>query len=282
MPPKLIQFFTHDRPVGVVISLNALVLFLLSFPDLAHQHWLGMLDALFLFYFMIEAFTKIRLLGWQEYRASGWNRFDFLILILSIPSVVLLFQTQESNYTFIFVFRIIRVIRFFKFIRFIPNIQELIAGIQRAFKASVFVLLAFFVYSFIISLISCRLFQAYAPNLFGDPVTSFYHIFRVFTIEGWYEIPEEVIRESGMVGASSFLTRFYFIVIVISGGLFGLSIVNAIFVEEMVRDNNDDIVDKILEMERKIDQLLVQTVRPSESLPVSESIPPEEEGNQDA
>lgn len=254
------RWFTDDRPVALVISMNAIVLFLLSFPQFGGNNFLEILDAIFLFYFMLEALLKIRELGWDSYIKNGWNKFDFIIVVMSIPSLILLFEHNLSDFTFLFVFRIVRVIRFFKFIKFIPNIQELLAGITRAFKASVFVLLTFFVFSFIVSLISCRIYHNIIPDMFGDPLISFYHTFRVFTIEGWYDVPEAIVKageESGELQmAGIFFTRLYFIVILISGGLIGLSIVNAIFVEEMVRDNNDDIILKMKRMEKKMDDLL--------------------------
>ncbi len=256
--PKRVRFFIDDQYVGAVIILNALVLFLLSFRELEDNLILGIIDAIFLVYFLIEAILKIRIMSWKGYMSSGWNRFEFLIVLASIPSLILLFKASLTNLAFIFVFRIIRVLRFFKFVRFIPNLKELVAGVQRAFKASVFVLLAFFVYSFIVSLISCRLYQHTAPELFGDPIRSFYNIFKVFTIEGWYEVPEGIIEQANLSESGAFLTKTYFILIVMSGGIFGLSIVNAIFVEEMVRDNTDELEGQVAEINEKLDKLLAQ------------------------
>ncbi|MFK7921307.1 MAG: ion transporter, partial [Bacteroidia bacterium] len=159
---------------------------------------------------------------------------------------------------FVFVFRVIRVARFVKFFRFIPNLDELVAGIKRAFKASVFVIIAFIVFGFIISLISCRLFKDIAPDMFGNPIASFYSIFKVFTIEGWYEVPERMVRFARLGTTEAFFIKLYFILIVGTGGLFGLSIVNAIFVEEMVRDNNDKLESDVKSLHTKVDLLLEQ------------------------
>lgn len=258
MSPFWVRFFTDDRRVATVIVLNAIVLFTLSFPELEHNLWLEVIDACFLTYFLMEALIKIRLMGWRRYIRPRWNQFDFVIVMLSIPSVILLFQPSLPNLAFIFLFRILRVLRFFKFIKFIPNIQELIAGIRRAFKASIFVVLAFFIFSFLISLISCRLFQDLSPRLFGDPISSYYHIFKVFTIEGWFEVPEQLIEDAQVGIAGRFLIKLYFMVIVVVGGIFGLSIVNAIFVEEMVRDNNDDLERAVADMQGKINLLVAR------------------------
>ncbi|MCI4668961.1 MAG: ion transporter [Bacteroidia bacterium] len=256
MKKALQRLFTEDRIVAFVIMLNAIVLFILSYEQYIHNRLLSTLDAIFLFYFLMEAIIKIRLMGWRKYISSGWNKFDFAIVILSLPSVILLFMENMPDFAVIFVFRIVRVLRFFKFIKFIPNIDELVAGIRRALKASVFVLLAFFVYCFIVSLISCRLFQHISPEMFGDPIRSLYNVFKVFTIEGWFEVPEAIIAQAEMNEVNSFFTIGYFILIVISGGIFGLSIVNAIFVEEMVRDNNDDLIVKIEAMDEKMNHIM--------------------------
>lgn len=259
MSQRFTRLFTDDKPVATVISLNAIVLFLLSFDGM--KPWflvLSALDSAFLIFFFLEAFFKIRMLGWKPYISRGWNKFDFIIVVLSLPSLILIFEHTLPDFAFIVVLRIVRVLRFFKFIKFIPNIQDLISGVQRAFRASIFVLMAFFVFGFIISLISCRLYKPFSEDMFGDPIVSYYHIFKIFTVEGWYEIPETLIENAGpnMSFGWRLFTKLYFVGIVLVGGLFGFSIVNAIFVDEMVRDNNDDLLLQMDEMNKKLDELL--------------------------
>ena len=79
-------------------------------------------------------------------------------------------------------------------------------------------------------------------------------MFKVFTIEGWFEIPDDVTQNLSPV--SAFFTNVYFIFIVMSGGIFGLSLVNSIFVDAMVSDNNDSLENKIQSLEEKIDLLI--------------------------
>ncbi|NQX82448.1 MAG: ion transporter, partial [Flavobacteriaceae bacterium] len=43
---------------------------------------------------------------------------------------------------------------------------------------------------------------------------------------------------------------------VITGGVFGMSLVNSIFVDAMVSDNNDNLERKIEELNKKMDRLL--------------------------
>ena len=269
--PAWMRLFIEDRYISVIITINAVVLFLLSFQSLEGNRWLDLIDVLCLLYFVLEAVFKIRLLGWKGYMSSAWNRFEFVIVLASVPSMLLVFNASVYDLSFIFIFRIVRILRFFKFLRFIPNLGELVAGVRRAFKASVFVLLAFFVYSFLVALLSCRMYQQVAPDLFGDPLNAYYNTFKVFTIEGWFEVPEAVIEVGELGTTATFFTKLYFILIVLTGGLFGLSIVNAIFVEEMVRDNNDDLIRKVDDIQLKLDQLLAQNL-----LTVSSSSPPDD------
>lgn len=85
---------------------------------------------------------------------------------------------------------------------------------------------------------------------------SFYTIFKTFTVEGWYEIPEKLAL--GLSISSTFLTYVYFIFVVFSGGIFGLSIVNSIFVDAMVSDNNDELEKKIDLLDKKLDILITK------------------------
>lgn len=75
-------------------------------------------------------------------------------------------------------------------------------------------------------------------------------------MEGWYNIPEEIAKNSSE--SIAFLTKIYFIFILVTGGIFGLSLVNSIFVEAMLSDNTDDIEKKVDELNRKVSTLLEQ------------------------
>ncbi|HRD83001.1 MAG: hypothetical protein IAE84_13065 [Saprospiraceae bacterium] len=56
----------------------------------------------------------------------------------------------------------------------------------------------------------------------------------------------------------SFAARLFFMSVFFFGGVIGLSIVNSIFVDSMVSDNNDSLELKVDALQRKIDLLLEQ------------------------
>ena len=76
----------------------------------------------------------------------------------------------------------------------------------------------------------------------------------IFTMEGWYEIPDLIsIKTFALLGV---FARIYFVLIVLSGGILGLSLVIAVFVDEMTMDNTQDLEKAVARLETKINQLL--------------------------
>ncbi len=236
----------------LVIMANAVVIFLLNFPHFEHNPFLLGLDHFFLGIFIVEAIVKIRVFSWRKYWKDPWNRFDFVVLILSLPSLLvgLIAVPDTSAVLSLRMFRMIRLLRFF---RFIPHIGLLLEGMLRAIKSSVFVLLSFAVITFLLSLFTCTIFKEAAPEYFGNPLISAYSIFQLFTIEGWNDI-STAIADQHDASFGSFFVRLYFVLIVLGGGMFGMSFVTAIFVDEMTIDNNR-------ELEKKIDVLTAQVDR---------------------
>ena len=148
-----------------------------------------------------------------------------------------------------------------RFMRFIPNIRQMMAGIQRAFRASAFVFAALLIYNVLLAILSTYLFHAEDPYHFEDPFRSLYTIFQMFTLEGWNEIPETIEANSEPGSWKIAFSRLFFLIVVMTGGIFGFSIVNAIFVDEMVMDNNDVLENKVDELNKKIDRLLAERDR---------------------
>ncbi len=67
---------------------------------------------------------------------------------------------------------------------------------------------------------------------------------------------EKVLDLLNSFEKNAFLSYLYFIFIVITGDIFGLSLVNSIFVDAMLSDNTEDISEKIDKLEEKIDTLI--------------------------
>ncbi len=249
------NFFLNEKMVLGAIIINALIIFILAFPSLEKTSWLIYCDSIFVFYFTIEAIIKIRKLGTKGYFKEGWNRFDFLIVIVSFPLIFEnLISFSGDNFHIITIFRLFRLLRVVRFFRFVPNLAHILAGLSRAFRASIFVFVILIFLNFIFAVLTTYMFSHIVPELFGNPIRSAFTIFQLFTLEGWNEVPA-AFNEMGYTAVEINLIRFYFAFIVLAGGIFGMSIANAIFVDEMTMDNNVVLEKKIDSLEEQINKL---------------------------
>jgi voltage-gated sodium channel len=240
------------------IFLNTVVIFLLYFPAYKDVFILELIDHLFILFFVTEIVVKLNVMKPKAYFGASWNRFDFIIIMASLPSLLVHF-VELPNASLIIILRLFRLVRLIRFIRFVPHIDKIMSGLGRALKASLFVLLALVFLNLLFALFTCHFFQNMAPEYFGNPLIAAYSIFQLFTVEGWYEIPAAIAENSTMENDLLLgLTRLYFVMIVL-GGIFGLSFANAVFVDEMTMDNTDAIeakIDNLQEQVRKLHELL--------------------------
>lgn len=250
------NFFTSERNMLIAIGLNAFIIFLISFPDLRANEFLHNIDYFFIIFFLIEAMVKMSAYGSKAYFKDGWNVFDFILVVVSLPALLQPFF-EVPNTSLILLFRLIRLLRMLRIIRvlsFIPRVHEIVEGLGRALKASVFVFILLFFFAFLLALFSCQLYGGIAPEYFGDPFVSLFTIFQLFTIEGWNEIPSTIVNNSDN-GWLSGAARIYFLFIVLTGGILGMSLANAVFVDEMTMDNNAELETKVENLTKQIEEL---------------------------
>jgi len=250
------KLFFKDSFILSLIIIYSIVIFINGFKHTVEdQLILDIIDNTITILFVFELCIKINTWGFKNYFNDNWNKFDFILVLLSIPSVItFIFTLNINDVSFLLIFRILRIFKSFRFLRFIPGIAQLIAGIKRALKASILVLVGFVIYIFIVGIFSFYIFRNVSIEYFGDPAVSLYSIFKIFTVEGWFEIPEKITHNLSEI--QSFFTYLYFIFILLTGGIFGLSLVNSIFVDAMISDNNDELERKVDVINNKLDKLM--------------------------
>lgn len=248
----MIRFIIGERTVFTVIVINAVALFLDSFSTI-HEISRGALlwiDYVCVLFFLLEIVLKVREFTWGGYWSNSWNQFDFTVVAISLPVLLSPFFDLQGFSVFL-VLRLSRLLRLFKIVRFIPNGELIAAGLIRSLKASVSVFAALFFLNLLFALGATMIFGDELPEHFGNPVISIYTLFRVFTVEGWYEIPDLLLSESSS-SAWAVLVRGYFAASVLIGGILGLSLANAVFVDEMTADNTKDLEAMIGELSRDV------------------------------
>lgn len=245
-------FFLNERAILVVIVLNALLLFLqesgLSSP------FINTLDVTCSIIFIIEMVVKHAEYGFKGYWASGWNRLDGILVILSIPSLVFyFFPNIDFDLSFLLVLRVLRVFRFFRLVHAFPGFSQLVKNAVVAMKRSYAVFLGLLIMIITFAMIGCGLFKDICPEYFSTPLDSIYSTFRIFTGEGWNEIPDAVSQGVGAVWGH--LVRLYFCFILVLGCIVGMSLLNSIFVDAMVSDNDEETQKKLESIEASLEEI---------------------------
>jgi len=257
--PWFIKLISNEKFITITVLLNAVVLFFDSFPSI-HKSYGLILNELGWFLsilFVLEIVFKLYTLKFSVYFSSIGNKFDFVVACII---AYFLFFSLSSNVSAsdVVLLRLVRTVKLIQTLKFVPQQKRIYEGLLRAIKATGAVFLLLFTLLFIYSMVGTFFFSETLPEHFGDPLKSMYSVFSIFMIEGWNTIPDAAIK-NGIEHAS--WLRTYFIFVLISGGVIGMSLANAIFIDEMVMDNND-------ELEAKIDQLIEMQQRQSESFEI--------------
>lgn len=253
------RLLMNDRFILLVIVLNLLTIFLQGFErdGSVFASWLEAFDHSLTALFLVEALVKLRHLGIRPYFCDRWNLLDFILVLCALPSLLLYwYGSPLVDLDFLLALRILRIFKFFRVLRFIPDIEHLLRGMTRAIRSSVIIVFAFFIFNFIISILSFSFYRDLAPEYFRDPMLALYSTFRIFTVEGWYEIPDLIAERSSPTTA--LFTRIYFVVLLFGGGVIGLSLINSIFVDNMLSDNTEELEKQVARMETKLDELLAR------------------------
>lgn len=251
---RVLHGLIHENVVVAVILLNTAAIILRGFAV-----WRQNVDLLLFavdyactVFFVLEGITKISTFGFKRYWQSGWNRFDFVVVVCSMPMLLHpLLDLHEL--TVVLLLRTGRLLRFFRLLRFVPDADRIWHGVGRGLKAVAGVGVALGLYNVTLGLAACYLFADASPEHFGDPLVATYSLFKVFTIEGWYEVPEAMTAHMDpLIGA---LTKSFFVVAVVTGGIIGLSMANAVFVDEMVLDNTHDLEDTLERLRAEVQEV---------------------------
>ncbi|MCX8758627.1 ion transporter [Vibrio parahaemolyticus] len=239
-----------DRLSSYVVISSLLIFFT---QHLYENHVFQYIDICVLIYFSLEFFLKVHVLSWRRYFQSPSCQFDFFLLVASLVAMPI---ADIDSVIYLRVFRLISVIRVFKII---PNGSQVLSGLARAIKSSKAVLILLFCMLCFFSLIGFILFSTSVPDYFSTPLTSLNTVFEIFTIENWGALPDSIDKTSHPLLHAS--VNAFTIIVLVSGGFIAVSLANAVFVDELVSDNNDDLKREVLELRREnreIKQLLTE------------------------
>lgn len=235
---KIKNFFLTDTKMLILVLINVLIIFLQECG--LENVIMSVVDIACTLLFVVEMITKQRHYGMRNYWRDGWNILDGVVTILSLPALLVYFMPELAGVKILVVFRALRVFKMFRAARHFPNLKKIWNGFMLALRQSAAFLLAYIVIIFVAAMFNSALFSNVAPQYFATPLDAMYAVFQMCTVEGWYEIPNAVAGNMPVVWMHCI--RIYFCLILIGGGIIGMSLINSIFVDAMVADNNDDLI----------------------------------------
>lgn len=271
MAQKPIKPFISERILLILILMNVLIIYLHSFDSFKNLFYLlDIIDVLFTLFFTFEISFNIQKTPgktstekFRKFLNDRWNRIDFFSILFSLPSIGVLFVDDLEVFAGFTILRSLRILKILRVIEFIPEGKEISTKLLKALKGVSFIIIAFLIYSTIISLISVTLFKSSSPSYFQNAFDSFFTIFKIFSGDGFSDVVSEISENSSL--AFIYFTKFYFVIIVFIGSILGLSLINSVFIDQM--SNLDDKSDKeIKSLEKKIDLLLKQQNRMTEQM----------------
>jgi len=250
------KLFLNDKFICSLIAINGFIIFYLCYDHPPLYHLFFYFDIILTLLFLTEIAYKIYFYK-KRFFTSKRNIFDFFIVsVSSIPFFLLVFDFNVNHLENLDHLLLLRMFRFFKLFRtmqIIPNVDKIYSDLKKAVKVTYGIMLGGFIILIIIGVMLCSVFKNFDPANFGDPIVSIYTAFRLFSVEGWYEIPDAMSGHTSYLNAT--LIRIIFSILVLFG-MFILGFIISSITDELAIDNTKKLEDKIDELNEKIDLLL--------------------------
>ena len=169
-----------DRRFGFfilgIIILNTLLLTLETIYNYSSDTLFvfSVLDKLCIFVYLIEFLIKLYCEK-KQYFLSGWNLFDFTILIIAL--------LPFSHY--ITVLRALRIIRAFRLISMFPAIKRVVNALAISIPGLVSTALLMLLVFLVFGVMGVNLFGRHFPEWFGHLGRSMFSLFQIMTLESW-------------------------------------------------------------------------------------------------
>ena len=223
-----------------VIVLNAIIYGIMTFPNITVEEriLLDYLDGAFLFYFTVELLIKICHRRTRFFK-SGWNVFDFCIVISSI-----IFAMSAIS-----VLRAFRVIRLLKVVSTFSRLRIILTTLIEILPSMGWISGLLFIVYYVYAVLGNQLFGNAYPEFFGDLGSSMFTLVQVMTLDAWSEqIARQMLTEYP-------LSWLYFLSFIVITAVIIINIVVGIVVESVNRVSRMEKMKKI-----KLDNYLNQDI----------------------
>ena len=216
---------------GLVLGLETSAYMMVNYGDM-----LLMTNNVILAVFIIEAMMKIiavvpRL---KLYFGSGWNLFDFSIVVLSlIPAAG----------EFAMIARLARLLRVMRLISTIPELRLIVETLIRSLPSMMHVIMLMGVIFYIYAVAGFHFFSEHNPELWGSLGMSLLTLFRVVTLEDWTDVMYNAMELNP-------LSWMYFVSFVIVGTF----VVINLFIAVVINNLDEAKQERLAEMQKPMNK----------------------------
>ncbi len=171
--------------IGLIV-LNGAIWGVETFPHFAGplSHWLDLGHHLILGVFIIEAALKMFALAPRpdRYFRSGWNIFDFLVIVASLIPASGGFAAVAR------LARLARLMRVLRLISAVPELRLIVATLVRSIPSMLNIVALMSLVVYIYAIIGYQLFNAHDPDRWGNLGAALLTLFQIVTLEDWVSI----------------------------------------------------------------------------------------------
>jgi len=172
-----------DRVIIVLIVLNGIILGLETNPQLYsnYENLFVWGNRIILAVFIVEAVIKIisHAPQFHNYFKSGWNVFDFSVVVLSLI---------PASGEFAMLARLARLLRVLRLISVIPELRIIVATLVKSIPSMGNIMLLMSIIFYIYGVAGYHLFHAHDPEHWRSLGMSLLTLFRIVTLEDWTDV----------------------------------------------------------------------------------------------
>ncbi|MEO0368406.1 MAG: ion transporter, partial [Pseudomonadota bacterium] len=214
------------------------------------QNWMNLAHQIVLGAFIVEAFIKMAALmprPWHYFK-SGWNCFDFSLIVLSLLPIASQFALLG---------RILRLLRVIRLINALPELRLIVETLLRSIPSMLNITLLMSVLFFIYAVLGFHLFHEHDPTHWRDLSYAVLTLFRIVTLEDWTDVMYKAMEMSPFYAA-------YFVSFVVIGTFVIVNLFIAVVINNLDEAKYAHL--KKLERPELHEQLLVSLSSAKESI----------------
>ena len=173
-----------DQLIIALILLTAAIIGLEAFPEYITPQraaLFGLLHNIILGAFIVEAAIKIiaNIPNPLNYFKSGWNIFDFSLIVLSLLPI---------DNEFAMLGRVFRLLRVLRLVNAIPELRLIVETLLKSIPSMLHITILMSILFFIYGVLGFHLFHEHDPTHWRNLAYSLLTLFRIVTLEDWTDV----------------------------------------------------------------------------------------------